>query len=192
MTLRAGLAESFIRACRDAVWRDLLRGGRRRADHSCRERDHVGVDLESADVDAFRRFQSAVPNRRGRFPGVFALANGLARDGRLSPSDDAWWATTNERCEELYTDPSTIDPACYDEALNPGAAAWFKGSATELLAVTSNYLALLDRYAVAWMELRTAAPGHIIYEDETQVVAVPYTVADWPFPEPRAGKALAL
>ncbi|WP_164488335.1 MULTISPECIES: hypothetical protein [unclassified Plantibacter] len=32
----------------------------------------------------FVRFQSAVPNRQGRYPGVFAMANGLHASGRLS------------------------------------------------------------------------------------------------------------
>ncbi|MEH3088457.1 MAG: hypothetical protein PGN24_02270 [Microbacterium arborescens] len=36
----------------------------------------------------FVRFQSMVPNRRGRFPGVFALVNGLASQGMLSLDDD--------------------------------------------------------------------------------------------------------
>lgn len=124
----------------------------------------------------FRRFQSAVPNRRGTFPGVFALANGLAHGGRLSPADHAWWKASNRRCHELYTDPSTVAPQCYDRTINPGARAWFKEeSAAELLDLTAGYLALLDRYAVRWVELRTSSPGRITYEDEVQVVAVPYT-----------------
>jgi hypothetical protein len=35
------------------------------------------------------------------------------------------------------------------------------------------YLALLDRYQVAWVERRDTDPGSIIYEDWAQVVAVP-------------------
>jgi hypothetical protein len=126
-------------------------------------------------VPPFRRFQSAVPNRRGTFPGVFALANGLARGGLLSADDHAWWAAENERGDELYTDPSTVDPACYDRTVNPGARAWFKDSARDLIALTADYLRLLDRYGVPWVELRSASPGRILYEDHVQVVTVPYT-----------------
>lgn len=43
------------------------------------------------------------------------------------------------------------------------------------------YCALLDRYDVAWVELRTAHPGRIGYEDEVQVVAMPFTHEErWP------------
>jgi hypothetical protein len=132
-------------------------------------------------VATFVRFQSAVPNRRGRYPGVFALANGLAAEGRLSPADRAWWAGANQRCDDLYADPSKADPHCYDPVANPGARSWFKASAAELLTITGDYLALLDRYSVPWVELRTASPGRIVYEDDVQVVAVPYRHPDdWP------------
>jgi hypothetical protein len=137
-------------------------------------------------VPTFRRFQSAVPNRRGTFPGVFALANGLAWGGVLTPDDHAWWAAENQRGDELYTDPSTVDAACYDRALNPGARAWFKDTASDLIALTAAYLSLLDRYGVPWVELRSASPGRILYEDAVQVVAVPYTyTADWWLPATR-------
>jgi hypothetical protein len=132
-------------------------------------------------VATFVRFQSAVPNRHGRYPGVFALANGLAAEGHLSPADRAWWAATNHRCDELYADPSTADPRCYDPVAHPGARSWFKASAADLLVVAADYLGLLDRYGVPWVELRTASPGRVVYEDDVQVVAVPHSYPDdWP------------
>jgi hypothetical protein len=128
------------------------------------------------------RFRSAVPNRRGSYPGIFGLANGLAADGRLTADDYAWWAATNAVGDALYRDPSRVDPACYDRELNPGAAAWFRSSATELLTLAEGYLQLLDRYGVPWHELRTDRPGHLVYEDDVQVVAVPLRYPeDWPF-----------
>jgi hypothetical protein len=99
-------------------------------------------------VRTYRRFQSAVPNRRGTFRGVFGLANGLARQGLLSPEDHAWWVAENQRGDELYTDPSTVDPTCYDRTADPGARAWFKAAASHLIAVAADYLNLLDRYGV--------------------------------------------
>ena len=51
---------------------------------------------------------------------------------------------------------------------------WFKLTATHLLERVPGYLALLDRYGVAWVERRSDAPGRVLYEDEVQiVVAVP-------------------
>lgn len=61
--------------------------------------------------------------------------------------------------------------------LNPGAKAWFRASATDLLGFTAGYLHLLDRYGVPWVELRTSSPGRIVCEDGVQVVAVPHRQA---------------
>lgn len=137
-------------------------------------------------MPGFVRYQSAVPNRRGAWPGVFGLANGLASDGRLTAEDQAWWAAANARATAAYTDPSTVDPDCYHPVANPGARAWFRHSATELLELTSGYLDLLDRYELPWVELRTSTPGRIVFEDHVQVVAVPFRFPDdWPFAQGR-------
>jgi hypothetical protein len=74
-----------------------------------------------------------------------------------------------------------VAPECYDRTLNPGARAWFKSGASDQIELARAYLVLLDRYDVGWVELRTAAPGRIVYEDHVQVVAVPYDHdRDWP------------
>lgn len=127
------------------------------------------------------RFQSAVANRLGTFPGVFAMANGLARAGRLSAADVAWLRAANDRATAAYPDPTASTPDCYDPGRNPGARAWFKASAKDLLTMTADYLTFLDRYHVGWVELRTSTPGRITYEDTVQVIAVPPThQRDWP------------
>lgn len=131
----------------------------------------------------FIRFQSAVPNRGGTSPGIFAMANGLRDTGMLSPEDDRWVRSMNAHCEHAYTDPSTVVADCYDRERNPGARSWFRENADELLAIARAYTQLLDRCRVPWTELRTSAPGRIVYEDSVQVVAVPFTYAqDWQLP----------
>lgn len=131
----------------------------------------------------FVRYQSAVPNRRGRFPGVFALANGLRDDGLLTPEDQGWLLEANRNATATYIDPTTVDATCYDATLNPGARSWFTADARNLLEMTAPYLDLLDRYAVPWVQLMTRSPGRIVYRDATQIVAVPYRhPEDWPFP----------
>lgn len=119
------------------------------------------------------RFESPTPNRRGQHVGVFGLANGLARSGRLSAQDWSWWRSSNDWCNVAYPDPSTVDSAVYDQMLNPGARAWFRASAIELIAIAREYVALLDRYGVACIDRRTRAPGRVVYQDAVQVVAVP-------------------
>jgi hypothetical protein len=130
----------------------------------------------------FIRYQSAVPNRRGRFPGVFAMANGLRNEGLLSEADKQWLQIANSNANAAYTDPTTVVADCYHLHLNPGARSWFKAESTQLLDMTAAYLDLLDRHNIRWMALRTHNPGQLVYEDEVQVVAVPHTYPDhWPF-----------
>ncbi|WP_353648352.1 hypothetical protein ABLG96_16120 [Nakamurella sp. A5-74] len=132
----------------------------------------------------FTRFQSAVPNRLGTFPGVFALVNGLGREGSLDTADEAWRRRMNDGITALYLDPTTVDPTCYDRQINPGARAWFRCTATHLLDLTAEYLTVLDRYSVPWVELSTRSPGTVVYADDVQVVAVPYRHPDdWPLRE---------
>ncbi|MDR2256273.1 MAG: hypothetical protein LBE25_09785 [Arthrobacter sp.] len=130
------------------------------------------------------RFQSTIPHRNGGFTGVFGLANGLARDGRLSAEDHAWWRANNDELNEAYPDPSATHPETYNAELNPGAHAWFRASATHLIERAREYTGLLHRYGVPWAEVRTSHPGRIVYEDSVQVVAV----AESPRPSHRPGQ----
>ncbi|MHA7264755.1 hypothetical protein ACX80W_16330 [Arthrobacter sp. TMN-37] len=125
---------------------------------------------------AFVRWEGIHRNSRGIHPGIFGLANALARDGRLTASDYSWWLGSNLWYDAAYPDPNRVDPAVYDRTVNPTAQAWFKLSAGELLARVPGYLDLLDRYAVPWRELRSADPGVVLYEDRFQVVVRPHAV----------------
>ena len=60
-------------------------------------------------ADKFVRYQASVPNGRGSYPGIFALANGLAKDGKLSSQDWASWRSANDHYNAAYTDPLTVD-----------------------------------------------------------------------------------
>ncbi|MFJ3584397.1 hypothetical protein ACIPPS_19505 [Streptomyces sp. NPDC090127] len=119
------------------------------------------------------RFQSPTRSPRGHFPGVFALANGLAREGRLSGPEHAVWRASNDWYDTHVTDPSTVDPRVYDATLNPGAAAWFRATATGLLTRVLPYLEILSAHEVPCVRLESSAPGRIVYADADQVVAVP-------------------
>lgn len=133
----------------------------------------------------FLRFHSAVPNRHGRFPGLFALANGLQADGRLSEEEERWWRENNELGHRLYPDPSSTHPDTYDRTKHPGAQAWFKAEVVHIIAYARGYTRLLDAHQVPWTLLTTTTPGRIIYEDDVQVVALPFSYADdWPFAPP--------
>ncbi|MFD7695491.1 hypothetical protein [Streptomyces sp. NPDC059805] len=122
----------------------------------------------------YMRFQSPHRNGRGQFTGVFGLVNNLAREGRLSEEQEALRRRGNRWFDAAYTDPSTVDPSVYDDTVNPGAAAWFKPSATHLLARVPGYLEILSAHGVECRLLRSADPGRVVYEDDVQIVVVPY------------------
>lgn len=122
----------------------------------------------------FIRYESATVNAHGRRSGIFGLANGLARSGRLSEADWDWWRANNDWFESAYVDPGTVDPTIFDRAVNPYTSCWFKSSASHLLGRIPGYLALLDRHAVPWVERRSSDPGRVLYEDDDQIVVVPY------------------
>ncbi|MCX4680135.1 hypothetical protein OG413_33490 [Streptomyces sp. NBC_01433] len=120
------------------------------------------------------RFQGTERSPRGHFPGVFGLANGLAREGRLSEEQHRFWRAGNDWYDAHYTNPSDVDPSVYDPAVNPGAVAWFKVTAVELIDRVDGYLTLLAEHRVPCERVESADPGTIVYEDADQVVVVPH------------------
>ena len=132
------------------------------------------MGISDSEGVQYLRFQSPHRNDRGRFTGVFGLVNNLAREGRLSEEQEAFRRLNNKWYDAAYTDPSTVDPTVYDDEVNPGAAAWFKPSATHLLARVPGYLEILSAHGVDCQVLRSTDPGRVVYEDDVQIVVVPY------------------
>ena len=121
----------------------------------------------------YLRFESREPGRRGTHAGVFALANGLARTGRLSSVDHAWWRAGNAWYEAELPNPGRVDPSLFDRERNPVVSCWFRATAGEALERVDGYLGLLSRYATPWRLRRSPDPGRVLYEDEFQVMVAP-------------------
>ncbi|GAB3109299.1 hypothetical protein GCM10027160_08400 [Streptomyces calidiresistens] len=121
----------------------------------------------------FVRFRGTVRGPRGNFPGVFALANGLAREGRLSEEEHRLLRAANDWYNAAHPDPSDTHPGAHDHDVHPGAAAWFKPGAVHLIERVAGYLDLPAAHGVACERVESADPGRIVYEDSVQVVAVP-------------------
>ncbi|MEW2419490.1 hypothetical protein AB0911_02925 [Streptomyces nigra] len=132
------------------------------------------MGISDSEGVQYLRFQSPHRNDRGRFTGVFGLVNNLAREGRLSEEQEAFRRLNNKWYDAAYTDPSTVDATVYDDEVNPGAAAWFKPSATHLLARVPGYLEILAAQGVDCQVLRSTDPGQVVYEDDVQIVVAPY------------------
>jgi hypothetical protein len=122
----------------------------------------------------FVRFQGTTRSPRGHFPGVFALANGLAREGKLNDAQYQFLRAGNDWYDANFTNPSDVDPTVYDPDVHPGAVAWFKTTAVHLVDRVTGYLEILAAHGVACERVESSNPGKIIYEDGEQVVVVPW------------------
>ena len=119
------------------------------------------------------RYQATHPNHRGTYPGIFALANGLASSGILSAEDWAEWRRANDRADAAYLNPTTVDASVYDRVINPTAQSWFKSTAKHILADLHFSEELLRRHHVEYRKLHSDDPGTVLYEDEVQIVVTP-------------------
>lgn len=118
----------------------------------------------------FVRYEAAVASPSGRHPGLFALANRLASEGLLTPHEHVLWRASNDWFQAAHQDPAVVDPAIFDRAIHPMTSCWFKVTAGEILNRVQSHLRLLDAHGVAWREVRSEAPGVVIYEDAVQIV----------------------
>ena len=119
-------------------------------------------------IGEFVRFRNARPNLDGFHVGIFGLVNVLGRHGMLTPDEERFRQENNAWYDAAYP-----TPPIYDKSIHPHAAAWFRTSASNLLAKVPGYLAILDAHNIAWEQLRSADPGQIIYADEVQAIAIP-------------------
>nr|WP_202454895.1 hypothetical protein [Streptomyces sp. SID8367] len=135
--------------------------------------DHRSDEGYFVDEASYVRFQGTERHERGHFPGVFVLANELAAQGRLTDEQYRFWRASNDWYDANYPNPTHVDPRVYDRELHPGAVAWFKKSADDLIGRVAGYLELLAAHGVECRRLESADPGRVVYEDAYQIVVMP-------------------
>jgi hypothetical protein len=128
------------------------------------------------DASTYIRYQSPVPDRRGRRIGIFGLVNMLGQRGILSAGEEQFRRTTNAWYDATYVNPSTVDPTVYEA--NPLAAAWFATPPEQLLEPIPGYLAILAVRNLPCERYTSSSPGRVIYKDPHQVVVVPHEPED--------------
>jgi hypothetical protein len=106
--------------------------------------------------------------------GLFGLVNGLAKRGLLTESEELFRRENNAWYDRNYTNPSEVMPDVYDRDVNPSATAWFKVSARHLVERVGGYVDILVAHGVPHERVESDAPGRVIYEDDDQVVVVPF------------------
>jgi hypothetical protein len=124
----------------------------------------------------FLRFVTTeVHEESHRALGLFQAAARLRDKQVLSDEEEAIlseirdWFSRNLKKPTRFT---TAKPPYYRKRQN--GISWFKGSAHEHIDKMREMVALLKHHDVPVQMIKAARPGYIVYEDNFQIVAVPF------------------
>ncbi len=107
--------------------------------------------------------------------GVFHAAGHLRDSGLLSQHDEQTlqeirdWFSCNLKKPAKFTNAK---PPHYRKRKN--GISWFKASAQEHISKIREIIAILESYDVSVRMIKTDRPGYVVYEDQFQIVAVPF------------------
>lgn len=107
--------------------------------------------------------------------GVFQAAHGLRDQGLLSSEEEASlteiinWFNKNLKKPTRFT---SAKPPFYRKRQN--GISWLKDSAHKHIDKIRDMVRLLERHDVPMRMIKSDRPGYIIYEDNFQIVAVPF------------------
>jgi len=110
----------------------------------------------------------------GKRRGIFRVAGALRRSGCLTAPDAARlteiesWFDENLRKPTRFARSRTHHPRAV-------AISWFKSGAREHIRRMNAMRQLLETYGYTIEMLKTRRPGYVVYEDEAQVAAKPFS-----------------
>jgi hypothetical protein len=109
----------------------------------------------------------------GRERGVFSALYALDASGELASYERDWFHEAEAWFNENLPRPDRLAWSSRPNAPER-AISWFKASAVDHVTCMRELVALLEHKAIVVTELRTERPGYVVYEDEHQVVAMPF------------------
>ena|ERR1700731_191665 len=107
--------------------------------------------------------------------GIFHAAGKLRDSGSLSQAEETLlqgvrdWFNINLEKPKRFT---SAKPPYYRKRQN--GISWFKDSAGKHIGKMQELVALLKHHDVPVRMMKTKRPGYVVYEDEFQIVAVPF------------------
>ncbi|MGA9042438.1 MAG: hypothetical protein WB421_18040 [Terriglobales bacterium] len=124
----------------------------------------------------FVRFvTSALDEESHQELGVFHAAGNLRDKGTLSEHEQEFlqeireWFNLNLEKPTRFT---SAKPPYYRKRQD--GISWFKASAQEHIRKMREMIAILEHHDVLVKLIKTNKPGYVVYEDEFQIVAVPF------------------
>ena len=122
----------------------------------------------------FLRFVvSARHVRSDREKGIFSALYELEDRGELREGEVEWFRESERWLNKNLRRPSRLAWSTRPNAPER-ALSWFRDSAIEHVSRVRALCELLEHKGIAVTELRTEKPGYVVYEDEFQVVAMPF------------------
>ncbi len=129
------------------------------------------------DVDLIRFVTHNRHPPYGHRTGVFDAAYELWHQQTLAAADHAELRALLDWFKDHLAKPERLTASRHPRATET-AISWMRASAHEHLSRVRRLAALVETGGLRVEELRTRRPGYTVYEDEQQVVALPF--ADTP------------
>lgn len=105
-------------------------------------------------------------------PGIFHAVLQLRERGELYTHEEKLHDSTREWFNENLEKPTRFTASKPPHYRKPNKAiSWFKHIATEHISRIRDLFRILENHGIAVQMLKTDRVGHIVYEDEFQIVA---------------------
>jgi hypothetical protein len=112
----------------------------------------------------------------GKELGVFHAVLDLREAGKLDEHEEKLHDLTRQWFNENLEKPTRFTASKAPFYRKPNKAiSWFKVSAEEHLAHIRDLVAILKNHGIAVRMLKTGRVGYVVYEDEYQIVAEPFS-----------------
>jgi hypothetical protein len=117
-----------------------------------------------------------VDDDSGRGLGIFQAVYNLRDDGKLFPYEEAHLQELREWFNahlEIPTRFTSAKPPFYRKKQR--AISWFKDTAHDHLSKIREMVSILETHGVAVSMLKAERVGYVVYEDDYQIVAEPFS-----------------
>ena len=110
----------------------------------------------------------------GKRQGIFQTLVAVREQGLLYEYEVERVKVIHKWFNENLVKPTSFNRSSKPQALNK-AISWFKDSAKEQISYMRELATILEGHGIEVMVLQTERPGYIVYEDEHQITAEPFT-----------------